>query len=239
MDGMASLYAAAAFFAGIHLLISGTFLRGFLAGITGERGFLAAFSLMSIGGIVWLVMAYNAAVVADVSAPLWDFGPGVRHAGTIVVFIAIMLVYLALTTPSPTMVGAEGLAAKPESVRGILRITRHPMMWGISLWAAFHMAANGDLPSVIFFGTFLAVAFLGTFSIDAKRSKRLGKDWDVFARATSNVPFAAILAGRTSLSIREIGIARLAGGIATYAIFLFVHHYLFSVSPFPGGYVPF
>ncbi len=239
MDGMTSLYAAASFFAGIHLLVAGTFLRGFLAGIIGERGFMAAFSLMSLGGIVWLVIAYNAAFAADVSAPLWDFGPGVRHLGTVVIFIAVLLVYFALTTPSPTMAGAESLAARPDSVRGILRITRHPMLWGISLWAAFHMAANGDLPSVVFFGTFFVVAFFGTFSIDAKRRRRLGKDWEVFAKATSNVPFGAILSRRTSLSLKEIGIARLAGATATYAIFLFVHHYLFSASPFPGGYVPF
>lgn len=57
---MLNLVAAAAFFLALHLIVSGSSLRGRIVALTGERVYLALFSLASIGGIVWLCMAYNA-----------------------------------------------------------------------------------------------------------------------------------------------------------------------------------
>jgi uncharacterized membrane protein len=71
------------------------------------------------------------------------------------------------------------------------------------IWSAFHLAATGGLASVIFFGTFLALALFGTFSIDAKRRRKLGPAWDTFAAKTSNIPFAAVITRRNSLKIGE------------------------------------
>ena len=42
-------------------------------------------------------------------------------------------------------------------------------MWGFMLWAASHIAARGDLKSLIFFGGLLAVAGIGTVLMDARK----------------------------------------------------------------------
>ncbi|MBF8254458.1 MAG: NnrU protein, partial [Deltaproteobacteria bacterium] len=92
---------------------------------------------------------------------------------------------------------------------------------------------NGDLGSVIFFGTFLVLALLGPASIDRKRKRIYGADWDRFAAVTSNVPFLAIAQGRNSLMIGELGWWRIILVVAVYGFFLHMHQVLFGVSPLP------
>ncbi|MND01864.1 hypothetical protein D3C83_210300 [compost metagenome] len=50
---------------------------------------------------------------------------------------------------------------------------------------------------------------------------------------TSSVPFAAILAGRNTLRLDELGAGRIGLGLVLYAIVLATHRWLFGVSPFP------
>jgi uncharacterized membrane protein len=233
---MTMLIVAAAVFIGLHLLIAGTRLRDAIVGAIGEGPYMGLFSLASAGGIVWLVISYNAAFAAG-SEILWDFGPGVSHLGIIVVAVAFLLAVSGLLTPNPAAVGQ--LAAAAREPTGILRITRHPFLWGVALWAAFHVAANGDAASVLFFGTFLVLAVLGTFSIDAKRARKMAEAWAPFANKTSNVPFAAILGGRNTLKLGEILTFRQAAAIGAFLILLFLHAWAFRASPFPGGWVPF
>jgi uncharacterized membrane protein len=130
-------------------------------------------------------------------------------------------------------------AAATREVTGILRITRHPFLWGVALWAAFHLAANGDAASVVLFGTLLVLSVAGTFSIDAKRARKMADGWIAFAGRTSNVPFVAILSGRNSLRLGELLTYRQAAAVAVFLVLLFTHAWLFSASPFPGGWVPF
>jgi uncharacterized membrane protein len=233
---MTMLIAAAAVFLGIHLAIAGTRLRDAVVGGIGERAYLGLFSLASAGGIAWLAISYNAAM-AEGSEVLWNLGPGVSHLGIIVVALAFLLAVTGLLTPNPTALGMEAAAGREAT--GVVRITRHPFLWGAALWAAFHLLANGDAASVVFFGTFLVLAVAGTFSIDAKRARKMGAAWTPFAERTSNIPFAAILAGRNSLKLAELLTWRQAAALAAFVLLLFTHAWLFSVSPFPGGWVPF
>jgi uncharacterized membrane protein len=233
---MAMLIAAAAVFIGLHLLIAGTRLRDVIVGAIGEGPYMGLFSLASAGAIVWLAISYNAAFAAG-SALWWDFGPAVSHLGIIVVAVAFLFAVTGLLTPNPTVVGQA--AAAQQEPTGILRITRHPFLWGVALWAAFHLAANGDAASVLFFGTFLVLAVLGTFSIDAKRARKMGAAWTGFAGKTSNVPFAAILGGRNVLKLGEILTFRQAAALAAFVAVLFIHAWAFGASPFPGGWRPF
>ena len=104
---------------------------------------------------------------------------------------------------------------------------------------ALHLAANGDEASVIFFGTFFALSLAGTFSIDAKRKRKLGTAWDAFASKTSNIPFAAVIAGRGQLHLGESFGWRFWVATILFLAILFAHARIFGVSPFPGGWVPF
>lgn len=225
---MVSLVMAALFFDGIHFFISGTALRGKIAGKIGERAFRAIFSLMSLVGIIWLSRAYTQ---AD-SIVLWGEIQGLQPLALIVILIAFFFVVFAFTSPNPTAVGGEMLLTEKQPAKGILRITRHPFLWGAALWASMHLLLNGDLASVIFFGTFLVLALGGPLSIDRKRKKALGDAWDSFARVTSNVPFLAIIQGRNSLRIGELGWWRSTVALVLYALFLGIHRWLFGVSPF-------
>jgi len=232
---MVTLIAAAIVFIAIHLLISGTGIRDGIAGVIGEGPYLGLFSLASLVTIVWLAMSYNAAEMSPANRVLYDFGRGVRDLGIIVVALAFVLGVQGLLTPNPTSVRQEAAAAKDDTIKGVLRITRHPFLWGVVLWSGFHLLANGDLASVIFFGTFLVVAFFGTFSIDAKRRRKMGAAWVSFAAKTSNVPFGAVISGRNRLNIGESLGWRFWAAAAAFVIVLFAHPYLFHASAFPNG----
>lgn len=235
---MTMLIAASCVFLGIHLLISGTRLRDAITGVIGENPYLGVFSLASLGAIVWLVISYNGAQAGD-DPMLYVSWIGARHLAIPVVLIAFLLAVPGLLLPNPTSLKQESAAAKEGTVKGVLRITRHPFLWGVAIWSAFHLSANGDEASVIFFGTFFLISFLGTFSIDAKRRRKMGDAWSAFARQTSNVPFAAIAAGRNRLNVGELLDWRLLVAVLVFLAILFSHARLFGVSPFPGGWVPF
>ncbi len=226
---MTALIAAAVFFVLLHLLVSGTALRGAIVTMIGESPFMGLFSLASVAGLVWLGWAYGQA--RGEGPVYWDLGPGAKHTAVALMLLAMLLIVPGLITPNPTSVKQEGALDKPNAVQGMLRITRHPFLWGVAIWAAGHLLANGDLPSVILFGSMLVLALFGTASIDAKRKRALGARWDAFAGQTSGVPFAAILAGKQKLSVGEIGWWRLLLGVAIWAALLWGHPFLFGVNP--------
>ncbi len=224
---MLSLIAASAFFLLIHFGVSGTRLRDRLVTLMREGPYRGAFALASLVGLVWMSRAYARAPAIELWAPL----PGIRPLALMFVFVAFLFVVIGLATASPTRVGMESTLAQGTGIaRGMVRITRHPFLWGVALWAFVHLVANGDLASLIFFGSLLVLALGGTAAIDAKRRRSFGDDWHRFAEATSNIPFAAIASGRNQLgaALREIGLLRPAIAIAAYAAFLAFHGRLFG-----------
>lgn len=58
---MLSLLLAAIFFAGIYLGVAGTTIRDRAIAALGQSGYRAAFSIATVVGLAWLVMAYNRA----------------------------------------------------------------------------------------------------------------------------------------------------------------------------------
>lgn len=236
---MTMLIAAAALFLAIHLFVSGTRLRDAIVAGIGEGPYMGLFSLASLGAIVWMVMAYNKADGGPEDHVLYSLGVGVRHLAIPVVAVAFFLGVQGLLAPNPTAVRQEGAATKEGTIHGVLRITRHPFLWGVAIWSAFHLAANGDLASVIFFGAFLGLSLLGTLSIDLKRKRKLGDAWDGFAAKTSNLPFAAVLGGRAALNLGESFGWRFGVAMLAFLAVLFSHAHLFGVSPFPNGWVPY
>jgi uncharacterized membrane protein len=102
-------------------------------------------------------------------------------------------------------------------------------MWGIGLWALSHLVPNGDGASLILFVGLAVLALAGTLLIDAKKARRWGAAWPPFAAATSNLPFAAILAGRTRLVPAEIGWRPVLIAAALYAALFALHRYVAGV----------
>jgi uncharacterized membrane protein len=229
------LVAAAAVFLLIHLLISGTRVRDWATGAIGEGPYMGLFALASVACLVWLGIAYVHAQRSGADPVFWSATPLTKWIQLVVTFVAFMLIVPGLLTPNPTSVRQEGQLEKPDAVRGILRVTRHPFLWGVALWAAGHLLVNGDLASLILFGSLLVLAILGTTSIDAKRRRALGPTWDAFAAQTSAVPFAAIAAGRQRLRLGEIGWWRLGVAVIVWGALLFAHPLLFGVPALPNA----
>jgi uncharacterized membrane protein len=133
------LVLAAATFAAMHLLISGTRARDALVARLGEKRYRALFSLASAAVLGWLIWSFTLAR-APALTPLIDW----RWLAAVLVLAAFLLIVLGLLTPGPTIVGAEKLLAKGVEARGIHRVTRHPFLWGIALWGAVHAAYNPE-----------------------------------------------------------------------------------------------
>jgi uncharacterized membrane protein len=222
-----SLVLAALFFAGIHLGISGTAMRDRAIGILGKNGYIASFAVASVIGIGWLVTAYNRAPYLVT----WGMLEWWKPIAIILMLPAALLVVIGLTTPNPTAVAQEGRVEQPP--QGIIRVTRHPFLTGVGIWALVHLIGNGDVASLIFFATWAIVALAGTVSIDAKRRRLLGAAWEPFAAQTSIVPFAAIAAGRNRFVPGEIGLWRWAIALLAYVLMLGGHAPIIGVSPFP------
>ncbi|MAL80486.1 MAG: NnrU family protein [Sneathiella sp.] len=225
---MGGLLLAAGAFLAIHIIPSSV-LRIRIVAAIGEKAYLAGFSLLSIAALVWMVFAFNAAPVGDT---LWYAGNAGRHIGMLLMLIASILFISALTSPNPTAVGAGGLIDKESAYSGINAITRHPMMWSFVLWSITHIINNGETSALIFFGTFGALALAGTFLIDAKKARQLGDSWAQYSARTSNIPFAAVLAGRAKLSFRRLW-WRILLGVIFCTLLIFLHEPVFGVSPHP------
>lgn len=226
MSPMTKLLFAAAAFLATHY-VSSTPLRARLVGALGANGYLLLYSAVAfatLGGMVWAY--YRAPFVG-----FWHV-PALRYVPLVVMPVAMLFIVGGLLTRNPTLVGAERLLRTDEPAQGVLRVTRHPLMWGIALWAASHVIARGDAASAVFFGSFLVLALTGTVLIDRRKRAALGADWRRFAAVTSNVPFAALAVGANRFSAREIGWGRFLAGLALYGIVLWLHPLLFGARPY-------
>jgi len=224
LDATLYLIIATLVFLGIHVLPS-TPLRTLAVRALGERGYLGLFSLASLAGLAWMSMAYG-------RAPFEGLWPGLRHVPLVVVPFAFVLLACGLLSSNPTVLGQAGVLKREDSARGIIRITRHPIMWAIMLWAAAHVLAIGSLQAAIFFGGLLLLAAAGTTLQDARKAAQLGEDWRRFAARTSNAPFLAVALGRNRVAWREIGWVQPAIGLMAFIVVLTFHAWLFGVRPY-------
>ncbi|HYO95753.1 MAG TPA: NnrU family protein [Polyangiaceae bacterium] len=228
MSSLAVLGTAALVWLFLHVVVAGSDVRFWLTRRIGEQPFRAAFALASVGALVFLVFAYRRAPCA----PLWTLS---RDAAWLPLFVmppAFVLLAGAFTVPNPTAVAAEAALKRPEPARGVLRITRHPFLWAVTLWAAAHLLVNGNSASLLFFGTLSLTAVLGTRSIDRKRARTHPDSWGAYRQRTSNLPFLALIQRRNRLVARELWLPIAIGAALTLATLAF-HESLFHVAPMP------
>lgn len=230
---MASLLAAAAVFVLLHLVVSGTRMRDAVTARIGQGPYMGLFSLASVAGLAWLGIGFAQARGEAWNLAYWNLTPATRHVQIGLQLLAMLLIVPGLTTPNPTSVRQEGALDRPDVIKGMLRITRHPFLWGVAIWAAGHLLVNGERASIVLFGAMLLLALFGTASIDAKRKRALGATWDAFAAQTSNVPFAAIATGRQKLRLGEIGWWRIVLAVVIWALLAWAHPILFGVRALP------
>jgi uncharacterized membrane protein len=133
-------------FFGVHTLTTQRELRARVIAATGEGGYKIGYALASTIGlvlIVWGFAHYRATGWIDV----WQPPTALKH-----ITVALML-------PAVILVVASYIRGR------IYKVVKHPMLTGIKLWAAAHLLANGDLGSIILFGSFLGWAVFDRISL--------------------------------------------------------------------------
>jgi uncharacterized membrane protein len=226
---MSDLILASVFLPLSHFGLSSSQLRATLADKLGERQFLTLYKLVTLAAFAWLIVSYRRAPTFIV----WSASASVKLAAVPVVMLSFVLVVAGITTPNPTVVGAQRLFAEPDIVRGILRVTRNAFLWGVGLWAAAHAICTGDAASVLMFGSIGTLGLAGALVLDAKKARHHDAEWRGFADATSSVPFLAIVRGRQRLALGEIGWWRIALSMALFFAALYAHHWAFGAWPLP------
>lgn len=137
--GLIVMVAGLAVFLGTHLVTTQRELRAALIARYGASFYKVGYSLLSAVGLVLIVYGF-AQYRATGWINVWYPPTGMRHLA------------LALMLPATIIFASAYL-------RGyIWRFLKHPMLVAIKLWALVHLLANGDLGSIILFGSFLAWA---------------------------------------------------------------------------------
>jgi len=147
---MTLLSIGVALFLGVHLVPSLPALRDRLVNRVGFNRYRGLFSLVSLAGIVMIIIGMGAAP----TVPVWDppsWGSRASVLGMPVAFILLAAAYI------------------PSNLK---RAVRHPMLWAVAVWAGLHLLSNGDLASLILFGSFGAFAFFDMWSANRRGAER-------------------------------------------------------------------
>lgn len=134
-------------FLGTHVF---TMARGMRAGVIakiGEGPYKGLYSLAALAGLVLIVIGFGQYRQAGY-IPLWDPPVWTRH-------LSLPLVWISFVC----------LASAKLPMGWIRYRLKHPMLASVKIWAFAHLIANGDLGSILVFGSFLAWAVVARISV--------------------------------------------------------------------------
>ncbi|MCF1494483.1 NnrU family protein [Agrobacterium vitis] len=209
----------------LHIVPALPGIRVSLIAHIGRKTYLAVYSLLSIAILAWV---FQTALAMDFVA-LWEPAAWQAHITLITAPIGLFLVLAGLFSANPLSVTMRPGADAPGAITAV---TRHPVLWGFWLWAAGHMVPNGDLRSVMLFGSFALFAAAGIVMVERRSRKRLGDTWGQLSAGTAILPFAAIALRRSRLSPdRAMAAAALSTGLATLWLLTGGHLALFGADP--------
>lgn len=140
---MTLLYTGLAIFIAVHLTPALPGLRPRLQTLLGENGYKAVYSVIALAGLIVIVIGKGRAPFEPLwTPPLWG-----RHLAWLAMYFSLLL-FIAANFPS-----------------NVKRLTQHPMYWGVVVWAAVHLLANGDLASAVLFAAIGIWALVGLASM--------------------------------------------------------------------------
>ena len=187
------LIVGLALFFAVHLVPTFPAVRARLVAITGARPYSALFALASAVGLVLIVLGYGKMQGLGRGNPqLWVPPSWARHVTMLLMLPALILLAAAYI---------------PSRIR---TATRHPMLAAVALWAFGHLLVNGDLASVLLFGSFLAYA--GYDIVSANQRAAVG-------------PLGRVQGGLVQ------DFVAIAVGVALYALLLFWGHKILTGIP--------
>jgi uncharacterized membrane protein len=183
-------------FLGLHLLPTVPDVRDGLRYRLGAGVYKAVFSILSIIGFIVIILGYHKMQLhlGGKNPILWSPPVWTRHIALLLMLPAMILL-VASNVPSR-----------------IRTAVKHPMLVAIKLWALSHLLANGDLASLVLFGSFLAYAVYDRISVKSRGA--LGPLGDK----------------QPSSAINDVIVV--VAGVALYAAMLLgLHQWLIGVSP--------
>ena len=137
--GLAILVLGLVVFLGAHVFVTLRAPRAAVIKQIGEWPYKGLMSLVSLAGLILIGYGfgqYRATGWIDVwSPPRWTY------------YVTQLLMW-----PASIFVVAAYSRGK------IWRTLKHPMLVGVKTWAVAHLISNGDLGSIVLFGSFLAWA---------------------------------------------------------------------------------
>ena len=207
-----------------HLGVSSTKVRDHIVDMIGEKVYLLIYSLVALVFLVYFIWIYLETPRYDY---LWMPNPDLYWLAKLSMPLACVFLVGAFMVRNPSNVGEVLSDGDDVSklVTGVVCITRHPIQWAIILWGIGHVTANGDIASIIFFSIFVLLSGAGSILLDFKKSKQLGESWRQYELLTSNVPFIALVKGRTSLRLEELYMP-VALGLLIYGLMYYFHEML-------------
>lgn len=197
MSSLLPLVLGLALFFGGHLITRIGNVRSDLIaklGMGAYRGLYSALALAGFGLIIYGFGHYRASGMI----PVWNSPRWMAH-------LVIPLMWVSFVLLAATWL--------PGTVKAR---AKHPMLAAVKIWAFSHLLANGDLGSILMFGTFLAWAVMARIAL-----KRSG--------GTEVMPGAGALAG----SRRNDVLAILVGTGLTLAFITGLHRFLIGVPIIP------
>jgi uncharacterized membrane protein len=180
----------------------------------GDAAFLGLYSVVALALFVPLVTLYFGNRHAG--PWLWTIpvGPVLRALLYLGMTLGLVLTVGSLLRPSP----ASLLPNAPSEVRGVYRITRHPMVLGLAIVWALHLVPNASTADVAFFGGFLGFSLAGAWHQDARKLHAGDAKFREFHAATSFLPF-----GRGVGGLAELPPLVIALGVAAALVVRWLH----------------
>lgn len=203
------LAAANTAFVGSHFAMSHP-LRDPMVRAFGDKGFQGVYTLVSFATLGWVYFAFLAAPGADL--------PGTGEAGWIV---ATLLTWPAMVLLAGSLIGNPALptpqaeAQARAAPRGVFRVTRHPMMWGIGLWAISHLVLFWSTRTMITAFAIGVLALVGAHMQDRKKAVLMGNAWAEWSAKTSYWPRWGRIFG--------VGPVPLVAGTALFLLASWIH----------------
>jgi uncharacterized membrane protein len=182
-------------FTGTHLGLASVRVEPKLRAKLGDAAFLGLYSAVALALFVPLVTIYFGNRHAG--PWLWsvEVGPALRVLLYLGMTLGVILAVGSLLRPSP----ASLVPNAPSEVRGVYRVTRHPLVLGLALVWALHLIPNASTADLAFFGGFLAFSLAGAWHQDARKLHAGDAKFREFHAATSFLPFGRGVAGLADL----------------------------------------
>ncbi len=212
----------------VHLIPPIPSIRQRLISILGRRIYLIGYSILSLALLAWVISASRRASFIL----LWEPASWQAMVAVIGMPVSFWLILAGLAEANPLSISLR--RPKPAvSLPPIVTITRHPVLWGFTIWTATHIPPNGDAVSILLFAILTALAIAGFPLLDRRARRRLGNEkWIEMSRSTSVVPFAAILAGKCKIRVDAAFVLQTVAAIAAYFWFL-LHGHRILIGPSP------